>query len=297
MIDMDPTHPESRSRRPLNGLYLLGMVLLLAIVVWLVFQWAMAPVLSGSRQHDFGIVSISQKGPAYVTHRFVLENLSGRPVKIKRAVPSCGCTSVEYFDPDVLVDGVVEIPVVMKFKRSARERSKVTLTFEEAPPMTLHVEGIGRLQSPLIIEPLSLRMRPGQSRPVALTIQFWEDGTIQYPVITAPEGMRIEEGRWKKVRAFDPGTNIPGLMRSTMKVTLPQDFTPGETSIRIKLGEGHFTIPVFVPPAIGRGPDVQRERDPSKTFDPLKRMQMQENPEDEVPSGSGTNSSSIPSRR
>tara|TARA_Y100000589_G_C27168323_1_gene635615 strand:+ start:1259 stop:2101 length:843 start_codon:yes stop_codon:yes gene_type:complete len=280
----------------MNGLLLIGGVLLLALFVWLAVQWFMAPVLSGNRHHDFGLVRIPTEGPAYVTHVFRLENHSGRPLKIKRAVPSCGCTSVDYFDPDVPVDGVVEIPVVLKLKRSARERSKVTLTFDEASPMTLHVEGVGRLENPLIIEPPVVTMRPGQSRPVSLTVQFWENGSIQYPVVKPAEGMKVTEGRWKKVRQFDPDTGVPGLTRMTFQLSLPGDFAPGQNGVLIEMANREFTLPVMIRPGVGRGPDVEKDETSDKVYDPLKRTMLQENPEDEVPVVVGTNSSAIPSR-
>lgn len=285
------------ARRPLNGLLFIGGVLFLGLFVWLAIQWFMAPVLSGDRHHDFGLVRISSEGPTYVTHGFKLENTSGRPLKIKRAVPSCGCTSVDYFDPDVPVGGTVEIPVVMKLKRSVRERSKVTLTFEEASPMTLHVEGLGRLENPLIIEPPMLQMRPGQSRPISLTVQFWDDEDVRYPVVIPADGMKVIEGRWKKVRQFNDDTGLPGLSRMTLQLSLPADFTPGETSLDIEMGDRQFALPVMVPPAIGRGPEIPKDEGSSKTFDPLKRTMLQENPEDEAPSALGTNSSTTPSRR
>ena len=47
---------------------------------------------------------------------------------------------------------------------------------------------------------------------------------------------------------------------------------------------------------MGRGPDIEDGGQGDKAFDPLKRTMLQENPEDEVPSVVGTNSSAIPSR-
>ena len=296
MVDTNSLQHEVPVRRPLNGLFLLGGVLFLGLIIWLAIQWFTAPVLSGDRHHDFGLVRISSEGPAHVTHAFRLENSSGRPLRIKRAVPSCGCTSVDYFDPEVPVGGVVEIPVVMKLKRSVRERSKVTLTFEDESPMTLHVEGVGRLENPLIVEPPMLQMRPGQSRPVSLTVQFWNDEEVRYPAVLPAEGMKVLEGRWKKVRQFNDDTGLPGLSRMTFQLSLPEDFTPGETGIDIEMEGRRFTLPVMVPPAMGRGPEIQIDGGRDRSFDPLKRTMLQENPEDEAPSVVGTNSSAIPSR-
>lgn len=296
MVDVNSSQQVPPARRPVNGLLLIGGVLVLALFVWLAIQWFMAPILSGNRHHDFGLVRIPADGPAYVTHPFRLENHSGRPLKIKRAVPSCGCTSVNYFDPDVPIDGVVEIPVVMKLKRSATERSKVILTFEEASPMTLHVEGTGRLDNPLIIEPPVVTMRPGQSRPVSLTVQFWEGDQILYPEVLPEKGMAVTEGRWKKVRQFDSDSGVPGLTRMTFELSLPDDYSPGQSGVLIEMADRQFTIPVMVTPAVGRGPDIEMDGQGNQVFDPLKRTMLQENPEDEAPSVLGTNSSAIPSR-
>lgn len=280
----------------MNGLLAIGVILMLGLFSWLAIQWFMAPVLSGSRHYDFGLVNISSEGPAYITHSFRLENNSGRPLSIKRAIPSCGCTSVDYYDPEVPVDGIVEIPVIMKFKRSSVERSKVTLTFEEASPMTLHVEGVGRLDNPLIIDPPMIRIRVGESQPVSLTIQFWEDGPIEYPVVVPFEGITVTEGRWKKMRQFKSDTGVPGLMRMTCQISLPKEFPLSKITLDIELGERTYTLPVMINPSIGRERDMGSNGQPARVYDPLKRTMLQENPEDEAPSVVGTNSSAIPSR-
>ena len=107
---------------------------------------------------------------------------------------------------------------------------------------------------------------------------------MRYPVVIPADGMKVIEGRWKKVRQFNDDTGLPGLSRMTLQLSLPADFTPGETSLDIEMGDRQFTLPVMVPPAIGRGPEIPKDEGSSKTFDPLKRTMLQENPEDEAPS-------------
>ena len=250
-------------------------------LVWLLIQWFMAPPLSGVRSHDFGTVSIVEN-PTWVTHVFELENTSGRDLTIKRAVPSCGCTETEPFNPKVPAGGMIDIPVRMKLKRSVREQGDVTLTFEEAPPMKLFVKAEGRLSIPLQVEPRSIQMRPGQTRPVSIAVELWDDEPRPELQVEVPDGIEFNLMRWKEAQVGQASRGTPSLHRRTMTIHARDDAKPMEGIITLKVRDKVLEIPITLGSVLDFTDDGTTDR--SNSRDPQLKsgsgMDEQENPSD-----------------
>ena len=280
---MSPSAHESSShaRRPLVGLAVLIGLALAAGLVWLVIQWFMAPPLSGVRSHDFGTVSIVDN-PTWVKHVFTLENTSGRDLTIKRAVPSCGCTETDPFDPKVPAGGKIDIPVRMKLKRSVREQADVTLTFEEAPPMKLFVKAEGRLSIPLQVEPRSIQMRPGQTRPVSIAVELWDDEPRPELQVEVPDGISFKLLSWKETQVGQSSRGTPSLQRRTMTIHASDDAQPMEGIITLKVRDKVLEIPITLGSVLDFTDDGTTDR--SNSRDPQLKsgsgMDEQENPSD-----------------
>ncbi|MAT82177.1 MAG: hypothetical protein CMJ29_11115 [Phycisphaerae bacterium] len=285
-------------RRPLAGLIVVLGLAALAILVWLVIQMIMAPPLSGKRHHDFGTILLSDVPTHTPAHIFKLKNKTGEPLMIRKVTASCGCTEITPYEKAIPADGYAEIPVRMSLKRSTREKADITITFEEASPMRLSVEAAARLVNPLIVEPRGLRMRPGETRPVTLAMEQWDDQPRLVPRIEPPDGIEVDVAPWKQVRAANDARGLPALERTTLKVTIPDDAESRETMIKAVLGEEVIRIPVVINSIKDyRLPEADQGSNRNKTFNPLHRGELRENFEDEDLDDPGANSSSIPSHR
>ncbi|MCH2132560.1 MAG: DUF1573 domain-containing protein [Phycisphaerales bacterium] len=266
----DQTAAPSSSRRP--PAWVLVVIGLLAALVlgWLILRWVMAAPLSGVRSHDFGSVSIVED-PTWVDHVFRLKNTSGKTLTIRRAVPSCGCTETRPFEPVVPVGGELELPVRMKLDRSAREHADVTLTFENAPPMKVFVEAVGRLANPLLIEPPAVRLRPGQTRPISITMETWEDAPRPLPAIKSPESLEVKEHPWSQARVGQPVRGTPSLERTMIEITVPEGTEPMTTAVEVVLNDQVVEIPVEIAAQLKLDDtsDPSSGTDPGSTFNPV----------------------------
>ena len=223
----------------------LSGLVLAVVVAWLLIQWFMAPPLSGVRSHDFGTVSIVEN-PTWVKHVFRLENTSGRDLTIRRAVPSCGCTETEPFTPTIPAGEMVDIPVRMKLKRSVREQSDVTLTFEEAPPMKLFVKAEGRLSIPLQVEPRTIQMRPGQTRPLSIAVELWGGESRPELKVEVPEGIEFTLQPWKESRTGQSSRGTPSLQRRSMAIHARDDALPLEGVITLRIRDKVLEVPITI---------------------------------------------------
>ncbi len=52
-------------------------------------------VLIGEKEHHFGVVQIERPNETLM-HTFYLQNNTNHPLQLKDAIPSCGCTTVEF---------------------------------------------------------------------------------------------------------------------------------------------------------------------------------------------------------
>lgn len=263
----------------MTGVLVFVGIVILAIVVWLVLQWIMSPPLRGERYHDYGIIKLKEIPTYTPAHIFSLKNSTGETLTVRKVTASCGCTEVVPFDKVIPAGGIVEIPVRMKLKRSVREKADVTITFEKASPMKLQVEAAGRLVNPLIIEPRRLQMTPGQVRPVTVAMENWNDQPRSMPTFKAPDGVSIQTAPWKRVRLEDEAMGKAALDRTTLEVSVAEDAQPMESVIEVHLENQVFHVPLAVVEAKTFEP-IQDDRNRNRTFNPLDRSGLKENPED-----------------
>ena len=264
------------SPRLLLRVVLVGLLVLVctAGLTWWFIQWRMAPPLSGNQSHDFGEVAIVSS-PTWVDHTFMLTNTSGKDLTIRRAVPDCGCTEIGAFNHEVPAGQDVRIPVRLKLVRSVVEGAKVTLTFGEAPPMSLQVTARGRRDLPLQSTPTRMRLRPGQTLALSLTLERWADDGGQLPTLQEPADLTVDAGPWKQVRRPQRARGTPQVDEQSLLVTANDNASPGVVALQFAFDGQVLKVPVDILPALqlppSRPPRAGSAGEPSFTTDSLER--------------------------
>lgn len=235
-------------RAPTHHAWWAAGVLLLLVVVGVIVTlvaWPRSP-LQGETSHDFGTVSF-ERGPHWSDHTFQLTNVSSQPLRVKRAISSCGCTQA--LPPDSLVaqGDVLEVPVTLRLLDSGLKESKVTLILEDGRRVALHVRGIGVARESLQATPERLLLRPPRGIGV-ITLTAQGPTMPSETIITPPEGLSVESQAWSSKAPAKPALSRPATWEATLICTAEGDGPVAGTVIVVEVPDhGSIDIPVGMP--------------------------------------------------
>jgi hypothetical protein len=178
--------------------------------------------LCGEAKFDFGTVTI-QNQPAQLEHVFELINCSGAPMKITRAIPSCGCTVVRVPDSPIEVAGRARIAVTLTLSDPGLKSAQVALEIagEQKISHLLILRAVGRRSKQLLFQPSHANLHTGV--PVRVTVFAVDQDSTSVPsapTIAAPDEVAVEVGRWELVTAGAPERGLPTRWECRISLTL-----------------------------------------------------------------------------
>lgn len=202
------------------------LLILIAItaLAWAVLAYYFSSPLGGQFQYSFGVVPI-ERPATVVEHTFRLKNITDHDLRLKSAIPTCGCTTTEWPEDIVVPGDDFVIPVQLKLRRSQLRQSQIRLEFDSGEMAVLRIEGIGRFVQPMSISPPSLPLKKGPLGGAKGVIRLEWDGEQrpQNPTIVFPEGVIGEFDSWRFSTKEDRHKGIPEIWTIRLRLLLEDE--------------------------------------------------------------------------
>lgn len=207
------------------------VVIVCLLVITLILSYSLGffgSSLKGEKSFDFGVVSI-ERPHTVLEHTFLLTNSSGHTLKLKSAVPSCGCTTADW-PTEAVPDGeVLAVPVTLKLQRSRYRSSKVRLVFETGEVVVLHIEGAGRFVQRMRSLPPTIKVVDGMEEGTisVLSVEWFELSKPPMPTFIPPDNVIVETDSWMLGTAGDPHRMTPNVWTLRLRCVLDGELKGG----------------------------------------------------------------------
>ncbi len=208
----------------------------LGVIGTLIFSFS-PDVLIGKKEHHFGVVQIERPSETLM-HTFYLQNNTSHPLQLKDAVPSCGCTTVEFNNEIVNPGESFELPVTLDLQRSRYRSAKVRLEFESGEVEVLLIDAFARFKQPLKCMPPTIQVAQGdkEGTQCVLALERFEPGPPLNPIFKTPASVVVKMERWHRSTQSDSNRGTPNDWTVPLTINLDGDL-PKNSTIDIQIGD------------------------------------------------------------
>jgi|GEM_PF-3148892 len=194
-------------------------------------------VLIGEKEHHFGVVQIERPNETLM-HTFYLQNNTNHPLQLKDAIPSCGCTTVEFNNEMVDPGETFELPVTLDLQRSRYRSAKVRLEFESGEVEVLLIDAFARFKQPLKCMPPTIQVAQGDKEGTQCVLAFecFKPGVPLNPTFKTPASVVVEMDHWHRSNQSDNNRGTPNDWTVPFTINLDGDL-PKNSTLDIKIGD------------------------------------------------------------
>ncbi len=250
-MPIDTPRRVSVRRQILIAASIIGAV---AIVIWAILP---SVPLSGSRQHDFGLVEF-ESPPHRVHHTFELVNDASEPIQIVKTRSTCGCTQAVVSGEIVQPGKLLEIPVSLRLDRSGDKEGVVTIYLDNGGSFDVSVKARGRPTRTLRLAPDAVRLRA----PLGIGTTKLRMESIDVPpmpTIDAPKELVVSVSPWKQIGFGDEETGQIASWMAPVTIKAEGEWPPGGSQVFLRFPSGEELAVTVNPPVFIGGPQSQED--------------------------------------
>ena len=167
--------------------------------------------LSGEAIHCGGDIAV-ENPPLEFRHEFVLQNVSGGPMKVEKTTVSCGCTRTTV-EPGILEPNQsLRVPVTMRVMSEGLKAEKVWVQFGDGKVQSVIMYAYGRSGGKVYSRPSTFVM-PNDGDAVSFDLIVIQQDTGQEPDaprIPSATGYELEAGPWAMVNPTARDSGVQG---------------------------------------------------------------------------------------